>query len=83
MGETSTRTTVITAAILVATPALAQITEIDTEGDELVTCEGTVAVYPNTTPEAFAQVDSSADGAVDDGELTAAIDAGLVPPAGG
>ena len=39
-----------------------------------------VAVYPDTTEEAFGQVDTNADGSVDEAELTAALDAGLVPP---
>lgn len=77
------RTTIAIAAILAAAPALAQMAEIDTDGDGLVTYEEMVAVYPDTTPEAFAQIDSSADGAVDEAELTAALDEGLVPPAGG
>lgn len=77
------RTTIAIAAILATAPALAQMAEIDADGDGLVTYEEMVAVYPDTTPEAFAQVDTSADGAVDEAELTAAVDAGLVPPAGG
>jgi Ca2+-binding EF-hand superfamily protein len=78
------RITVAIAAMLAATPVLAQqIEEIDTDGDGLVTYEEMVAVYPDTTPEAFAQVDSGADGVVDQAELTAAADAGLVPPTGG
>ena len=74
------RTTVAIAAILVAAPAFAQIAEIDTDGEGLVTYEEMVAVRPDTTPEAFASIDTGADGAVDESGLTAALDAGLVPP---
>lgn len=72
--------TIAIAAILAAAPAFAQIAEIDTDGDGLVSYEEMVAVYPDTTEEAFGQVDTNADGSVDEAELTAALDAGLVPP---
>lgn len=78
------RNTIVIAAVLAAAPALAQqIEEIDTDGDGVVTYEEMVAVYPDTTPEAFAQIDTGADGAVDESELTAAVDAGLVAPTEG
>ena len=75
--------TIAIAAFLAAAPAIAQMAEIDADGDGLITYEEMTAVYPDTTQEAFASIDTNVDGAVDEAELTAATDAGVIPPSGG
>lgn len=61
-----------------AVPALAA-TELDTDGDGLVTLDEAQAAYPEITPESFTEMDSNADGALDEEEVAAAQDAGKMP----
>ncbi|MFY0618715.1 hypothetical protein [Shimia sp.] len=71
------------AASLVAAPAFAlTVSEIDADGDSLISFDEMLVVYPDLTSEAFDAVDSSGDSYVDAFELSAALDSGLiVPPA--
>lgn len=65
----------------VTSVALAQtmLPEIaDTDGSGAWSLGELQAVWPDMTEEAFATVDTNADGSVDTAELTAAVDAGTV-----
>ena len=75
--------TIVIAAALAAAPAFAQMAEIDTDGDGAVTLDEMTTAYPDATQETFDAIDTNVDGTVDEAELTAAIDAGLVAPPGG
>ncbi|WP_113912639.1 EF-hand domain-containing protein [Roseovarius dicentrarchi] len=71
----------ILAAGALATTAFAAgtLADMDTNGDGLLTVEEVQAAYPEMTAEQFSEADANADGALDDAELTAAQDAGLIP----
>ncbi|MFX0540415.1 EF-hand domain-containing protein [Roseovarius sp. S4756] len=62
-----------------ATTAFAEMSAMDTNADGMLTMEEVQAAYPDMTAEQFSEIDSNGDGAVDDAELTAATDAGLLP----
>lgn len=44
------------------------------------TMETLMRLYPDLTAETFGQIDTNADGQVDQAEFDAAVAAGLVPP---
>ena len=54
-------------------------TEIDANGDGLLSIAEVQAVYPDVTAEQFSSMDLNADGALDDDEVQAAQEAGLMP----
>ncbi|MHA6262090.1 EF-hand domain-containing protein [Arenibacterium sp. CAU 1754] len=54
-------------------------TELDTNGDGMLTLDEVQAVYPDVTPETFSSMDVNADGALDDDEVVAAQEAGMMP----
>lgn len=74
-------------AILIGMGALAQsavamsdtVAEIDTNGDGLMTMEEVRAVYPEMTAEQFSAIDANGDGALDDAEMVAGQEQGLIP----
>ena len=73
--------TSIAALAALITPALAMgasATEVDANGDGMLTIEEVQAVYPETTAETFSAMDANADGALDDEEVKAAEEAGLM-----
>ena len=74
-----------TAAILaLATPSLAvSLSELDANGDGVVTLKEVQAVYPEITAKEFSTVDTNGDGSVDEKEVRAAEKAGLLPKIGG
>jgi len=68
------------ASIAMLLPAMGTAaTEVDADGDGLLTIAEVQAVYPDMTAEQFNQIDANADGALDDVEVQAAQDAGLMP----
>lgn len=68
------------AALAIVLPVTAfAATEIDANGDGLLTLDEVQAVYPEITVESFSAMDLNADGALDDAESVAAMDAGLMP----
>ncbi|MGC9371586.1 MAG: EF-hand domain-containing protein [Paracoccaceae bacterium] len=77
-----TKTTLIATAFatLLAGPLAAQdMTEVaDTDGNGTFSMEELKVAYPDLTEEAFAEIDTSADGEVDTAELEAALEAGLL-----
>lgn len=50
----------------------------DTDGDGVYSMEELMVAYPNLTEEVFTTIDSNGDGAVDETELAAAVDAGVL-----
>ena len=74
----------LSAAILL-TPAVAfATTEIDANGDWLLTFDEVQAVFPEITVESFSAMDVNADGALDADDIAAAEEeAGLMPPTEG
>ena len=54
-------------------------TELDANGDGILSVAEVQAVYPDITAEQFSAMDLNADGALDDAEITAAQEAGLMP----
>lgn len=68
---------------LFAAPAFSfTVSDVDTDGDGLVSLTEMSVKYPDLTEETFAQIDTSGDRFVDESELTAALEAGtIVKPA--
>ena len=65
------------AATLLGTAAMAA-TEVDANGDGMITIEEVQASYPDVSAEDFSAMDTNADGALDDAEMQAAEAAGLL-----
>lgn len=66
------------AAVVAASAAFAQMADVDQDGDGMATYDEIVAVYPDVTEDQFAEIDTNGDGTLDDAEMTAAIEAGLL-----
>ncbi len=66
-------------SVLLAASVSAEDLMLDANADGMVTLEEVQAVMPEVTAEAFVAMDSNGDGALDDAELSAAMDAGLLP----
>lgn len=60
----------------VSTAALAEVE--DTDGDGVYSMEELMVAYPSLTEELFTTIDGNGDGAVDEDELAAALDAGVL-----
>lgn len=72
------------AALTVPTFALAQVaTDLDTNGDGVLTIDEVQASFPDVTSDVFTAMDLNADGALDADEVAAAQEAGLMPPTDG
>ncbi len=61
-----------------ATAAAAETMVEDTDGDGVYSMEELLAVFPALTDEGFVEIGVNGDGAVDEVELTAAQEAGLL-----
>lgn len=66
-----------------ATALIAQDVAVDTDGDGMVSMEEFATAYPDLTDETFAAADANADGMLDEAELAAATEAGLIPASEG
>lgn len=62
-----------------ANSALAASEEVDANGDGMMTIDEVQAVFPDVTAEAFAEADANNDGALDDEEMVAGQEQGLIP----
>lgn len=51
----------------------------DTDGNGVLTIDEVQAVYPDVSSDGFSAMDTNADGALDEAEVTAAEEAGLMP----
>lgn len=68
---------------ITATSAVAMgegVVEVDANGDGLMTVDEVQAVYPDITAEVFAEIDTNNDGALDDSEMVAGQEKGLIAP---
>ncbi len=72
------KTITLIAAALTAAPALA-MTELDANGDGVLTINELQAVYPEMTEDQFLQADGDADGLITEEELATARETGLIP----
>lgn len=68
-------------AALFAAPALAALSDIDTDGDSLASFDEMAVVYTDLTETVFGEIDTDEDGFVNEAELTAAVEAGVLPEA--
>jgi len=66
-------------ALLLATPGLALAEGVDADSDGLLTWEEVMTAYPDVTEEQFAQADLDGNGSLDEAEVAAAREAGLLP----
>jgi EF hand domain-containing protein len=65
-----------------AFPAFAMgqsVSDLDMNGDGVLTIDEIQAAFPEVTSDAFMAMDLNADGALDSDEATAAMEAGLIP----
>lgn len=78
-------TTAATFAFALALPgaALANMAEMDTDGDGAVTMSEFQQAYPDAEAGTFSAVDENADGSLSEDELTAAKEAGKLPEKSG
>lgn len=66
-------------ALLVAAPGLALAEGVDANGDGLLTWEEVMTAYPDVTEEQFTQADLDGNGSLDEAEVAAAREVGLLP----
>ncbi|MEO0936877.1 MAG: hypothetical protein AAFY38_01850 [Pseudomonadota bacterium] len=72
----------IAALTLITVPALAMgagTAEIDANGDGVLTIDEVQAVYPEVSTDSFLAMDLDASGALDESEVVAAQEAGMMP----
>ena len=70
----------LSAALAAVMPLAAMAaTEVDANGDGYLTIDEVQAVYPEITEDGFSAMDLNADGSLDDEEVVAAQEAGLMP----
>ena len=69
----------LTALCMPAFAMGAGVADLDADGDGLVTVAEVQAVYPDVTEDQFSAMDTNADGSLDEAELQAATDAGMMP----
>jgi len=62
-----------------ATPALAQMAEIDLDGDGMYSLTEVQAVLPEMTEDDFMLLDASGDGLLDAEEIATGTEAGILP----
>ncbi len=56
--------------------------EVDANGDGVMTVDELQAVYPDITAQTFAQLDTNNDGMLDDAEMVAGQESGLLTAPG-
>lgn len=80
MTKTLRLTAIAATALCIPAYAMgASVAEVDANGDGILSVAEVQAVYPDVTTDQFAAMDLNADGALDDGEVLAAQEAGLMP----
>ncbi|MEL7154465.1 MAG: hypothetical protein AAFN51_11875 [Pseudomonadota bacterium] len=76
--------TLMVAAISIPALAMGQgASEMDVNGDGVLTIDEVQAAFPDVTSDGFTAMDLNADGALDADEVAAAQEAGLMPPSEG
>ena len=67
------------AVALFAAPAFAlTVSDLDTDGDSQVSFTEVTVKYPSMSEEDFAEIDTSDDFVLDEAELAAALEAGMI-----
>lgn len=61
--------------------AFAAMVDVDSDGDGVASFTELLAVYPTLTEDGFSAIDANADGVVDEAEMAAAQEGGLIPEA--
>ena len=74
-----TRKIIAAATILVTAAAAFAMTEIDSDGDNMLSMDELKAAYPDMTEDQFGDADTDADGMINEEELANARTAGLIP----
>lgn len=64
---------------LAATAAIASTEVEDTDGDGFFSMEELMVAYPSLAEDIFGQIDTDADGSINEEELSAALEAGTLP----
>ncbi|WP_191090088.1 hypothetical protein [Histidinibacterium aquaticum] len=65
-------------ATIVALPAIAQMEEVDTDGDGMASLQELQTVYPNLSEDDFAMLDANSDETLDADEMTLGIEDGVL-----
>ena len=68
-----------TAILALSGQAYAALSDMDTDGDGVVSYTELLAVFPTLTEENFSAIDTNEDGVIDEAEMTAAQEAGVIP----
>lgn len=71
----------LTTTLALSSAGLAAMSDVDTDGDGVASFTELLAVYPTLTEDGFSAIDANADGVIDDAEMVAAQEAGLIPEA--
>lgn len=71
----------LTTTFALSGAGFAAMSDVDTDGDGVASFTELLAVYPTLTEDGFSAIDANADGVIDEAEMTAAQDAGLIPEA--
>lgn len=74
-----TRKIIAAATILASAAAAFAMTEVDTNGDNMLSMDELQAAYPDMTEDQFGDADVDADGMISEAELAAARSVGLIP----
>jgi hypothetical protein len=69
---------ILAAASFPALAMSASTTDADANADGMLTIEEVQAVFPEVSVETFSAMDANADGALDEAEVAAAKDAGML-----
>jgi len=69
----------LTTTLALSSAGLAAMSDLDTDGDGVASFTELLAVYPTLTEEGFGVIDANADGVIDEAEMVAAQEAGLIP----
>jgi len=69
----------LTALIMPAYAMAAGVAELDVNGDGILSVAEVQTIYPDVTNDQFSAMDLNADGALDEGEVLAAQEAGMMP----
>ena len=74
---------IATSLVFATSAAVASVAKLDTDGDGVASFTELLAVFPTMTEETFQAADANGDGVVDDAELVAAQQGGLIPATDG
>ena len=70
-----------TAVFALSGAAFAAMADVDADGDGVASFTEMLAVYPTLTEDGFGAIDANADGVIDEAEMAAAQEGGLIPEA--